>query len=877
MAIATPRPPAAPVPTTKSLPVVGRSLLNTEAKAEWWVEPLRWIALAVFIFVPIFSLVDQRHAGRVVWTILIACLPLFIVLVGYHRWRRICPLAFFSQLPVLSRRPGSRKASHWLESNYYFVAFSVFFFSLWLRLVATNGDGQAIATFFIVISFAAVAVGFIYTGKTWCNYICPVSFIEKIYTEPHGLRQTLNSECTKCTACKKFCPDINEENGYWKEIDSRSKRFVYFAFPGLVWGFYFYYYLQAGKWLYYFSGRWTNEPGLFAKAFGWDGSADTAGFFFLPIVGRAVASLLTLALCALASYLLFSLLERPVGKWLRRRDAETDGARVRHVMMSLAAFTAFVTFYSFAGAPTLWRLPWIVPQLFLITVILTATLSLARRLRRTQKIFAEETVAQNIIKRWAWTDMQPPKDLREAFLIHTIRSQETKKESAHVLEVYQDAVRETLVNGFVTREEVHLLEALRNQLHIKQADHEKVMAALADEERALISSPNLQLTVEKRLQLETYKRALESYLEEVAADGSPDDLLIRELRREYRVTKKEHEAVLDELLGGERGVAARLAEEVATIERSAQTIQILELNPTPTHNFLAFLLQRRRARSVESLMRALSFALETDEIKAIRDALCSGDEAQRGSVVEHLMAHLSPTIAERLFKTQRETALIESSMPTLTDLLSARTHSTDPYIRAVALYAMSQRGTVEETMLVRMAQDEHEIVRETAAHLQRERAGREAAETSAPPSLIIIEKMLALRTTPIFSSLAPEGLAELARASIEDTYAPGQTLCVEGETGNEVFILLAGDVKILYRDGANQRVVAKESAGGFVGEMSALDPAPRSATVIGGENGVRVLRLNGIAFRNTLDANPSIAASVIRTLAQRLRETHQNN
>ncbi|MGA9996889.1 MAG: cyclic nucleotide-binding domain-containing protein, partial [Pyrinomonadaceae bacterium] len=412
-------------------------------------------------------------------------------------------------------------------------------------------------------------------------------------------------------------------------------------------------------------------------------------------------------------------------------------------------------------------------------------------------------------------------------------------------------------------------------LHIKQADHEKVMSALADEDRALMSSPNLQLTAEKRLQLETYKHALESYLEELAADGTPDDLLIRELRREYRVTKKEHETVLDELLGGEHGVAARLAEEVATIERSAQTIQILEFNPTPTHDFLAFLLQRRRARSAESLMRALSFALETDEINAMRDALCSGDEAQRGSVVGHLRAHLSPTIAERLFKTQRETALIESSMPTLTDILSARTHSTDPYIRAVALYAMSQRGAVDDATLVRMSQDEHEIVRETATHL-RERAGSEKSEAGAHPHLSNVEKMLALRTTPIFSSLAPEGLAELARAGVEDAYAPGQTLCIEGEPGNEVFILLSGDVKILYEDGANQRVVAEERAGGFVGEMSALDPAPRSATVIGGENGVRVLRLNGIAFRNALDANPSIAASVIRTLAQRLRQTHQN-
>src|SRR6266850_7594192 len=201
---------------------------------ERWIRNLRWTALAVFAGVPLLGFLAQPYAGRVVWTIVIAALPLFIVLVGYHRWRRICPLAFVSQIPVMLLRPGSRRAPEWLEANYPFVAFAVFFVSLWARLIATNGSGAAIAVFFILISLAALTAGSIYTGKTWCNYICPLSFIEKIYTEPHGLRETPNSQCTKCTACKKSCPDINEENGYWKDIDSRPKRFVYYAFPGLV-------------------------------------------------------------------------------------------------------------------------------------------------------------------------------------------------------------------------------------------------------------------------------------------------------------------------------------------------------------------------------------------------------------------------------------------------------------------------------------------------------------------------------------------------------------------------------------------------------------------------------------------------------------------
>jgi CRP-like cAMP-binding protein len=132
--------------------------------------------------------------------------------------------------------------------------------------------------------------------------------------------------------------------------------------------------------------------------------------------------------------------------------------------------------------------------------------------------------------------------------------------------------------------------------------------------------------------------------------------------------------------------------------------------------------------------------------------------------------------------------------------------------------------------------------------------------------------MIALRSAPIFSSLGPESLAELARASSEGEYAPGQALCVEGEFGDEVFILLHGEVQIFRQEEGEREFLDVERAGGFIGEMAVLDPAPRSATVVASENGVRALRLNGNAFREALNNDPAIASSVIRRLAQRLRD-----
>jgi SH3-like domain-containing protein len=36
----------------------------------------------------------EAYAGAVVWTVVTASVPVFIVLVGYHHWRRICAPAF---------------------------------------------------------------------------------------------------------------------------------------------------------------------------------------------------------------------------------------------------------------------------------------------------------------------------------------------------------------------------------------------------------------------------------------------------------------------------------------------------------------------------------------------------------------------------------------------------------------------------------------------------------------------------------------------------------------------------------------------------------------------------------------------------------------
>ncbi|MFB3920845.1 MAG: cyclic nucleotide-binding domain-containing protein [Terriglobia bacterium] len=847
-------------------PLPARRAPESTHAARW--AAIRNCALAVFLALPVIGYLIPGIAGRAVWTVVLPVIPLFIVLAGYHRWREICPLAWFSQLAARLGRPGERRGAAWLQANYYFVAFGVFFFSLWLRLIATNGHGPALATFLLALSLAAFLYGALYTGKTWCNYICPVSFIEKIYTEPRGIRPISNSQCPKCTACKPACPDINEENGYWKEILSAPKRLVYFAFPGLVFSFYFYYYLQAGTWHYYFSGAWTNEPEVLRTALlpGYDPA--TAGFFFLPAMPRAAAALITLAVGALGSVILFTLAERVVGARLQRRGVGMDEAGIRHIMFTAAAFTAFIAFYSFAGAPTI-RLLAGAPHLFEILVVVTATIVLARRFTRQQRAFAEETLARQIIRRWKWADVEPPKDLHEAFLIHQIRSQTLASGHARLLEIYKESVREAVASGFVSRAEVQRLESLRNQLQITQADHEKVMADLDEEERARIANPALQVSAEKRLQLDSYTRALESYLERVSqAAGAPDDSFIRHLRQEYAVTSEEHGAVLDELLGKGQGMTPHVAKALGVMEDAARTLQFLHAERTPAGDFLADALERRRARAADGLMRGFGCAPDDERNHALRDGLLSDDESAREAAVETLGASVAKAIGARLRDARRAAAQVAQTRATLAEAVGAHLESVDPYVRAAALYVLNERAGVGEETLTNLIRDEHEVVRETALCLL---FRSKQLETREETGLVTLERMMALRAVPLFSSLAPEDLSSLARASLEKAFAAGEALCVEGEPGDEVFILLSGDVKVFRQIGDEQKLVGGEKAGGFIGEMAVLDPAPRAASVLAGDGGTRALCLAGGTFRDVLGANQSVTHGVIRALVARIR------
>ena len=101
------------------------------------------------------------------------------------------------------------------------------------------------------------------------------------------------------------------------------------------------------------------------------------------------------------------------------------------------------------------------------------------------------------------------------------------------------------------------------------------------------------------------------------------------------------------------------------------------------------------------------------------------------------------------------------------------------------------------------------------------------------------------------------------------SFSQGEAIFIEGESGNKTMYLIEkGRVEVLKGDA----VVARLGAGEPIGEMSLLLDEPRSATVRA-LNSVEALEITGENFGEILTKRPGIGRTIMKALAQRLKNT----
>ncbi|WP_110514825.1 Crp/Fnr family transcriptional regulator [Herpetosiphon llansteffanensis] len=128
-----------------------------------------------------------------------------------------------------------------------------------------------------------------------------------------------------------------------------------------------------------------------------------------------------------------------------------------------------------------------------------------------------------------------------------------------------------------------------------------------------------------------------------------------------------------------------------------------------------------------------------------------------------------------------------------------------------------------------------------------------------------------LRDVELFDGLAPEQAAHISRRLVRRTFPAGTNLMSVEQPGEVVYIILSGTVKIHVEqaDGTDV-IIAMLGAGDTVGEMSLIDSAGRSATVVTQEEST-LLWMNRTAFLEALQNAPVITLNLVRMLSSRLR------
>ena len=135
----------------------------------------------------------------------------------------------------------------------------------------------------------------------------------------------------------------------------------------------------------------------------------------------------------------------------------------------------------------------------------------------------------------------------------------------------------------------------------------------------------------------------------------------------------------------------------------------------------------------------------------------------------------------------------------------------------------------------------------------------------------ILERILLLREVPIFADLSAEDLELIANIAREEWYPQNTEIFHQGEEGNVMFVIVAGNLHVVRIANGAEQVIAQRGPGEFVGEMAVIESAPRLAT-LRTQSDVRALAIDGETFKGILRERPDVSFAVLRSISRRLRE-----
>lgn len=123
--------------------------------------------------------------------------------------------------------------------------------------------------------------------------------------------------------------------------------------------------------------------------------------------------------------------------------------------------------------------------------------------------------------------------------------------------------------------------------------------------------------------------------------------------------------------------------------------------------------------------------------------------------------------------------------------------------------------------------------------------------------------------SPLFSEFSPEDLAAVIAGLSLQTFDAGDILITEGEPGDSLFVVTAGEVKAFVKQTTGKhRFVRTMGEGSFFGEISILTGKPRTATVTA-KTPVEALILDRATLDSICQTRPGVLATLKRFADER--------
>jgi CRP-like cAMP-binding protein len=136
--------------------------------------------------------------------------------------------------------------------------------------------------------------------------------------------------------------------------------------------------------------------------------------------------------------------------------------------------------------------------------------------------------------------------------------------------------------------------------------------------------------------------------------------------------------------------------------------------------------------------------------------------------------------------------------------------------------------------------------------------------------LTTIERVVALHRVGLFADVPGRTLAAVAQRATEVEVADGALVIAEGAVEEHMFAVVRGRLRVHRGD----RPIVELGPGSTVGELAALVPEPRSASVTA-LGPATLLRIDRPVLEELLADRPALASGIIAALVAMIRERAQ--